>query len=996
MRIYRFPEDIRRKIYVFTFSQKEEHALRQIWRHLETAYPKIDATGSATLPDLNDGWESEAEIEVPCTPDVDEEDFNNQPYLEDDEMDETETAAADLLDAVPEPTDSGDELEDDDPSPHGYEADAIHSTSDTVVSSDRLLELVFQLAVALFTSPFRSGNPHDGAVGHFLAAHGINVSKACFRTVHDYPPYLSGLGWIAQLLFLEYALPISEYPDLAPHCLPRQQYRDPLKRIRCVRSTYMVVGKNYPLSELWSLRNFGRKIGRKEPPRAQLAWSLNGDELEIDGGRITMSDFRSWIQSHIRRTYDNLQSLLRGFSPPSMDLNQTFSLVDVRDRHVNNDHLYCFRTEKRNGLKDKWIDLSRHIRQAAAADADSLHQNGGLQVDLEGVHDYLDQHLNFLKWDLLPTCHTTGGSPARGPEVNSVKAENPKDFFRNVFVYNGHLCFLTEYHKARSSTNYAFYVARFFPSIVGRMLYTYIVYVRPYVEHLAARVHRQNQNDEVVPSQSAEGTQNQKPQNTYLFTDPLKNEAFWDTSILTNALKRSSRSLDVLFTVRIYRHVAIGIIRKYIALLIDPFQTKFKGQFDLFAQAHIFQTAHGLEVDSHYAMDREYQTKCQPSILNAYFKASSFWWRWLNVDESDFMLAQDPSQDDQAPSIVPASILGSIPPSSAPTFTFDGEDNTIMIDPTLLSDDEPVRSTRVEVIIPRKSQEEHTSSSEDEEVQITIPRKPAAAKRKTSLSSLSREEHTPSSEDDEPIRAHRNKRIRVELPSSEDDEPIRAHRYKRIRVERPSSITPFSSPATEMRVSATEGPHSPGELTFNATDPTLSPTHQPDPTETEPSDPEAPGSEPEPFPASCARPARERARPQPTSPHPTTGPDTCQSAEGPTRPTRPSPPRCPAAMHAITSPAATRPVGPAASPRQLKAMNVFAPVVPNSPLQATSPLNPQAPLEPMQLFTRHQPSIPSTLDNDHADLGRRLRAAGLTGGDPLASLIAEEMDAWNR
>lgn len=144
-----------------------------------------------------------------------------------------------------------------------------------------------------------------------------------------------------------------KYPDLAPHCLPRQRYRDPLKRIRCIRSTYMTVGKNYPLSELWSLRNFGRNFGRKEPPRAQLTWSLSGDELDIDGGRIIMSDFRGWIQSHIRRTYDHLQSLLRGFSLTSMDFTQPFSLIDVRDRHVNTDYLYCFRTEKCNGLKDK-------------------------------------------------------------------------------------------------------------------------------------------------------------------------------------------------------------------------------------------------------------------------------------------------------------------------------------------------------------------------------------------------------------------------------------------------------------------------------------------------------------------------------------------------------------------------------------------------------------------------------------------------------------------
>jgi hypothetical protein len=64
----------------------------------------------------------------------------------------------------------------------------------------------------------------------------------------------------------------------------------------------MIVSKNYPLRELWSLRNFGRTISRNEPPRAQLAWSLDGDELEIDGGRVTMSDFRGWIQSHINTT----------------------------------------------------------------------------------------------------------------------------------------------------------------------------------------------------------------------------------------------------------------------------------------------------------------------------------------------------------------------------------------------------------------------------------------------------------------------------------------------------------------------------------------------------------------------------------------------------------------------------------------------------------------------------------------------------------------------
>lgn len=157
------------------------------------------------------------------------------------------------------------------------------------------------------------------------------------------------------------------------------------------------------------------------------------------------------------------------------------------------------------------------------------------------------------------------------------------------------------------------------------------------------------------------------------------------------------------------------------------------------------------------------------------------------------MLTQDASQDDQASSIVPTSVAGPIPSSSAPTFTFDGEEHgdTIVVDSTPIPDREPVRPTKIEVIIPRKpavtklkaslssiSQEEHTSPSENGEIEVTIPRRRAVTKRKASLSSISQEEHA---------------------LSSEDDEPIRIHRYKRIRVKSQSSIISSSSPSIATR-----------------------------------------------------------------------------------------------------------------------------------------------------------------------------------------------------
>jgi hypothetical protein len=129
--------------------------------------------------------------------------------------------------------------------------------------------------MSLWTSPFRSSNPYDGAVGYFLAAAGIDTARHGFHTVHNYPSFLSGLGWIAQLLFPEHALPYSAYPDLGDLYLPRHRYRNPTNRIRVIRNTFMIIGRNYPLSEVWALRNFGRAISREKPAQAQPKWSFN-------------------------------------------------------------------------------------------------------------------------------------------------------------------------------------------------------------------------------------------------------------------------------------------------------------------------------------------------------------------------------------------------------------------------------------------------------------------------------------------------------------------------------------------------------------------------------------------------------------------------------------------------------------------------------------------------------------------------------------------------
>lgn len=56
---------------------------------------------------------------------------------------------------------------------------------------------------------------------------------------------------------------------------------------------------------------------------------------------------------------------------------------------------------------------------------------------------------------------------------------------RNLFVCNGRMAIITEYQKACSQTNHAFYMVRILPQLVSEMLFQYLVYIQPFARSLA-------------------------------------------------------------------------------------------------------------------------------------------------------------------------------------------------------------------------------------------------------------------------------------------------------------------------------------------------------------------------------------------------------------------------------------------------------------------------------------------------------------------------------
>ena len=78
----------------------------------------------------------------------------------------------------------------------------------------------------------------------------------------------------------------------------------------------------------------------------------------------------------------------------------------------------------------------------------------------------------------------TGGGQPRAPEFLHLRCQNTMTAECGIFVYDGSMMYVTWSYKAKLSTNREFYVARFLPIQVGRLLFKYLVYIRLFVDML--------------------------------------------------------------------------------------------------------------------------------------------------------------------------------------------------------------------------------------------------------------------------------------------------------------------------------------------------------------------------------------------------------------------------------------------------------------------------------------------------------------------------------
>jgi hypothetical protein len=76
------------------------------------------------------------------------------------------------------------------------------------------------------------------------------------------------------------------------------------------------------------------------------------------------------------------------------------------------------------------------------------------------------------------------GQGPRTSELFTLEYTNGPATWRGIYAYNGYMMYISRYHKSRHVTGRDFQVVRYLPYEAGRLVYHYMVYIRPFQDML--------------------------------------------------------------------------------------------------------------------------------------------------------------------------------------------------------------------------------------------------------------------------------------------------------------------------------------------------------------------------------------------------------------------------------------------------------------------------------------------------------------------------------
>jgi len=306
----------------------------------------------------------------------------------------------------------------------------------------------------------------------------------------------------------------------------------------------------------------------------QIAWDEGFEGLQIDGRKIYLADLKHMLHGLIYSAERLSEELMLGSHQPRIKLSK------IRDIMTKGDSGFSFLDQRENKLSDS-IGMDRMLQRledlGPSGDQWSL-MGSRSSWNIESVKKYLEAKERFLEL-LMLIFHISGGMPARGTELGSIKFRNSQRSCRNFYVVHGKAFFYTQYHKTRSMKLSSYHIVRYLPRRVGELAVLYLSYIRPFANLLYYQsIDEDNDTD-----------------SDFFFCSNGSDES-WDDKKLTAVMQKETEArMGVRFGIQVYRQVAHAISHVHVQEAAAGFEREDAGeQVSAWQGGHTKQTSQSL------------------------------------------------------------------------------------------------------------------------------------------------------------------------------------------------------------------------------------------------------------------------------------------------------------------------------------------------------------------------------------------------------------------
>ena len=440
---------------------------------------------------------------------------------------------------------------------------SVEQKSPTMPPMSELQRACLSFCIELL-NPTIHNREYDMALVCALAALGVSPSGRGFRGADRYPSITSAIIKVAHFMIIQHAEQLAkpttkeqfracnspcEFEDSGYESeeMPARGRRGGRSSFEWVRRTmdgFMVRGCGSPMQWMLDLRGYGMKMAFDTTSAGHVSWR-DGDTLEYKAAKFHMAEFRGMVGKSCQDTRGALLEDLM-FASDAKEV-PAVPWTELYDDPSNDDIGWSFIRDQRWRFPVDGTDwLHQRIGSRPDLRRRFVRPGSTSGIDRGRVGDWMRRVATF-RGKLLVLMHMTGGQPARGPEILSVRHRNTvQGGHRNLFIEDGMVVFVTRYHKGFEVQGDVKIIHRYLPREVGELVVWDLWLVLPFVQRMQAMLWEQGTiSDHLWPGDVDGGK--------------------WTTERMKHELERVSEAgLGQPINVAAYRQIAIAISRRWI------------------------------------------------------------------------------------------------------------------------------------------------------------------------------------------------------------------------------------------------------------------------------------------------------------------------------------------------------------------------------------------------------------------------------------------------